>query len=79
MDADEMKHKAKQRLRQEGYQLDDSYQCRIHVELIGGGAGCTVDFMKGFGHPVYHVDFDRAGKIQRVRAAVAVEGRGARP
>jgi hypothetical protein len=40
MDADEMKHKAKQRLIQEGHQLDDSYQCRINVELIGRGAGC---------------------------------------
>jgi len=79
MDADELKHIARQRLKADGHQVDDSYQCRIHVELIGRGAGCTVDFMKGFGHPVYHVDFDRAGKIQRVRTGVKIEGRGESP
>lgn len=74
MDADELRHKARQRLKADGYQMDDSYQCRVHVQ--SSGAGCTVDFMKGFGHPVYFVEFDRGGRIRRVRTGVAVEGRG---
>ena len=74
-----MKHKAKQRLKQEGHQLDDSYQCSINVELIGRGAGCTVTLSKGFGSRIYFVDFDRAGRIQRVRSGMEVEGRGGRP
>ncbi len=79
MDADELKHKAKQRLKDEGHQLDDSYQCRINVELIGKGVGCTVGFSKGFGDKIYFVEFDAKGKIQKVRTGVAVEGRGSRP
>src|SRR5688572_8515819 len=63
MDADELKHKAKQRLLEEGHQVDDSYECSINVELIGKGAGCTVEFSKGFGKRMYFVDFDRKGKI----------------
>ena len=74
MDADELKHKAKQRLSQEGHRIDDSHQCRINVELLGRGAGCTVEFSKGFGERIYFVDFDRAGKIQRVRSGTVVEG-----
>ncbi len=79
MGTDELKHKAKQRLQDEGHPLDDSYQCRINVELIGKGAGCTVEFSKGFYQPVYSVEFSRKGEIQRVRKSIAIEGQPGRP
>jgi len=76
MSSDELKHKAKQKLREEGHQLDDFYECCINVELIGKGAGCTVEFSKGFGKRMYFVDFDRKGKIQKVTSGIAVEKHG---
>jgi len=76
MSSDELKHKAKQKLREEGHQVDDSYECCINVELIGKGAGCTVEFSKGFGKRMYFVDFDRKGKIQKVRSGIMVEKHG---
>jgi hypothetical protein len=79
MDADELKHKAKQKLREEGHQVDDSHDCCINVELIGKGAGCTVEFSKGFGKRMYFVDFDRKGKIQKVRTGIMVEKLGSPP
>jgi hypothetical protein len=79
MDADELKHKAKQRLEAEGHPLDDSWQCRIQVELIGKGAGCMVEFSKGFGQPVYSVEFNRKGEVQRVTKSIAIEGGPEKP
>ena len=79
MDTDELKHKAKQKLLEEGHQLDDSYECCINVELIGKGAACTVEFSKDFGKPMYLVDFDRKGKIQKVRSGIMVEKIGSPP
>jgi hypothetical protein len=79
MDADELRHKARQRLKADGHQLDDAYHCRIHVELIGKSTGCTVEFTKGFGHNVYFVDFDRDGRVRSVRTSIMVEGHGGKP
>jgi hypothetical protein len=76
MDTDELKHKARQRLLEEGHQVDDSYECCINVALIGKGAGCTVEFYKGFGKRMYFVDFDRKGKIQKVRTGIMLEKHG---
>jgi hypothetical protein len=79
MDADEMKHKARQRLKQEAHQLDDSYECNITVDVLGRGTFCTATFSKGFGNRIYFVDFDRAGQIQSVRSGNEVEGRVGKP
>ena len=73
MDADELRHQAKQLLRDQGHPLDDSYQCRMHIELMGKRTVCTVEFVKGFGDTIYFVEFNRRGEIQQVRSGLAVE------
>ena len=79
MDMDELKYRAKQRLQAEGHPLDDSYQCWINVELISRSAGCMVWFSKGFGQPVYRVEFNREGEVRNVTKSIAVEGQPGMP
>ena len=65
MDGDELKHKARQKLREEGNQVDDSYECCINVEQIGKHAGCTVEFYKGFGDRIFLWTLIERGRFRR--------------
>jgi len=42
----------------------------------GKHAGCTVEFLQRFWRPDFFVDFDRKGKIQKVRSGIVMEKHG---